>query len=156
MHGWCFKWLLMGGRLVLVKSILESMHVYWMALAGIPITILNNIKKVMINFLWSGMGEKIRFPLAHWEQIFLLKSFGGWGLNNIMWFNQALKLKIFWRGIFDEGLWGKILHDKYLGKFSMVQWIRKGCPILLRASNIWTEFSKVFHWFGRWLAWDVG
>ena len=57
-HGWCYKWFSMGGRLILVKDKLESILVYWMDLAGIPTTILNNIKKLMINFVWSRMGEK--------------------------------------------------------------------------------------------------
>ena len=30
---WTHRWLSLGGRLVLIKSVLESIHVYWLSLA---------------------------------------------------------------------------------------------------------------------------
>jgi hypothetical protein len=33
---WCNIWLSQGCRLVLVKFVLESIHVYWMSIAHIP------------------------------------------------------------------------------------------------------------------------
>ena len=36
LHGWSHKWLSRAGRLVLVKSVLEAIPVYWLSLAWIP------------------------------------------------------------------------------------------------------------------------
>jgi hypothetical protein len=33
---WCYKWLSIGGRYILVKSVLEGQAVYWMSLEYIP------------------------------------------------------------------------------------------------------------------------
>jgi hypothetical protein len=41
---WSFHWLSREGRMVLVKSILEAIPVYWMSLAWIPRGILEKLK----------------------------------------------------------------------------------------------------------------
>jgi hypothetical protein len=51
---WCNHWISRGGRLVLIKSILEAIPVYWHLLAHIPKGILDRIKKVCFNYLWKG------------------------------------------------------------------------------------------------------
>jgi len=38
---WCNRWLSLGGRYILLKSVLESQPVYWMSLAAIPFSVLN-------------------------------------------------------------------------------------------------------------------
>jgi hypothetical protein len=40
---WCNRMLSLGGRYVLVRVVLESLIVYWMALAHIPLSILIKI-----------------------------------------------------------------------------------------------------------------
>lgn len=42
---WCNRWLNLGGRLILIKSVLEIVHMYWMSLANIPSEILDRIKE---------------------------------------------------------------------------------------------------------------
>ena len=41
---WCYKWLSLGGRLTLVKSVLEAKLVYWHSLAFPPKGILDSIR----------------------------------------------------------------------------------------------------------------
>jgi hypothetical protein len=55
---WSNKWLSLGGRFVLIKAVLESQPVYWMALAHISIVVLHRICKMSIDFLWSGNNYK--------------------------------------------------------------------------------------------------
>jgi hypothetical protein len=50
---WCNRWLTLGGQLVLVKAVLESQPVYWLALANISSSILHKIQQVTYNFLWN-------------------------------------------------------------------------------------------------------
>jgi hypothetical protein len=40
---WCHHWLTLGGRFVLVKAVLESLPMFWLAVAIIPISVLNII-----------------------------------------------------------------------------------------------------------------
>ena len=40
---WCNRLLSLGGRFILAKSVLESLPVYWLALAHIPLSVLNKL-----------------------------------------------------------------------------------------------------------------
>jgi hypothetical protein len=55
---WSHRWFSLGGRLTLIKVVLESLPVYWLSLAKIPKCILNNIRRKMFNFLWTGKKTK--------------------------------------------------------------------------------------------------
>lgn len=48
---WSNKWLSRAGRLVLVKSVLEAILVYWMSIAWIPKGILEKMRHICFSFL---------------------------------------------------------------------------------------------------------
>jgi hypothetical protein len=52
---WCNRWLSLGGRFTLIKAVLECQPVYWMALAAIPVSVLDKLRKLTYNFLWSAV-----------------------------------------------------------------------------------------------------
>jgi hypothetical protein len=70
-----------GRSFILLKSVLESHSVYWMSLAIIPASVLNQIRKVMFSFLWNGCSNKFHFHLCKWESLAKPKIFGGWGFQ---------------------------------------------------------------------------
>jgi hypothetical protein len=51
---WCHRWLSLGERFVLVKAVLESLFVYWLAVAIIPLTVLNRIRQLDVQILVVG------------------------------------------------------------------------------------------------------
>ena len=51
---WTNRFLSLGGRLVLIRSVLSSMPVYWMALVPIPTSILDKLRKMIFSFLWGS------------------------------------------------------------------------------------------------------
>ena len=61
---WCNKWLLRGGRLFRMKSMLESISMYWVSLSYIPLGTLKNIRRLCYNFLWKGDVDGHSY---HWE-----------------------------------------------------------------------------------------
>jgi hypothetical protein len=64
---WSYRWLTVGGRHVLVKSVLEILPVYWLAIKNVPSTILNRIREMMYIFLWSRGKETEHVHLCNWE-----------------------------------------------------------------------------------------
>jgi len=90
----------LGGRLILVKSVLESIPVYWLSLFKIPESILCGLRRYVASFLWSGSGRDNKIHLASWGMITRPKLMGGWGLRNLEIFSRALRMKILWRGLF--------------------------------------------------------
>ena len=53
---WKHKFLSLGGRYILVKLVLESIHVYWLSLAWIPKSILTLVKSRI--FIFCGQETK--------------------------------------------------------------------------------------------------
>ena len=106
---WSYKLLSLGGRLILVQSVLSSIPVYWMGLAPIPTSILHKLRSIMFDFLWGSSDNKSRYHLVSWRDLSWPKELGGWGIKNIQWFSISLCLKNLWRVLHNEGLWHKFL-----------------------------------------------
>jgi hypothetical protein len=83
---WCFKWLSKGGRLLLLKSVLEAIPMYWMSLTWIPKGVLEEIRSLSYRFLWFGSREKKGFSSAKLEKLTMPKALGGWGLRTFSYF----------------------------------------------------------------------
>jgi hypothetical protein len=64
---WGTRWLSLGGRYILLKSVLEGQNVYWMTMEALPRMIINKIRKLLFQFLWTGLSENHQFHLCRWE-----------------------------------------------------------------------------------------
>jgi hypothetical protein len=153
---WCNRWLSLGGRFILIKAVLESQPVYWMALAAIPVSVLNKIRQLIFNFLWSGCSEKQHLHLCSWEIIAKPKLLGGWGLRNIFLFNRALAANSLWRVLMKDGIWHRVIKDKYLPYCSVSTWFRTTTNRSISASQTWKNLLKSLHLITHWLSWSPG
>jgi hypothetical protein len=86
----------------------------------------------------------------------LSKKIGGWGLKNIYHFGRDLPAKSPWNYIFDKGLWGILMHSKYLKNLSMVDWIQSKFKIIVGISNVWNGLVGSFSILGKWLDCNIG
>ena len=117
---WTNHFLSRGGRLVLLKAVLQSIPVYWASIAHIPKGIIAKIRKKCINFLWTTRSKKEGIPLVKWPKIVLPKSRGGWGIKNLDLFCKALAAKSLWRLVENpDMLWGRTLREKYFPNASI-------------------------------------
>jgi len=82
---WSLCWLSLVGRLILAKSVLQSLPVYWLSLVRIPSSILHKIQQLIANFIWRGHRKNTGFHLTKWKNIARPKENGGWGIQNIYW-----------------------------------------------------------------------
>jgi hypothetical protein len=153
---WCNRWLTLGGRYTLAKSVLETQSVYWMALAVVPVSVLSKIRKLIFDFLWSGGGKTHGIHLCSWETLAKPKHLGGWGLQNLFLFNRALATNSLWRVLFKEGIWQQVIKDKYLPYFSVATWLRSTSPLQPAASQIWKNLLKSLPLITRWISWKPG
>ena len=53
LHLWCSKWLLRGGRLVMMNFVMEASIVYWVSLAYVLIGAMDYIMKSCFSFMES-------------------------------------------------------------------------------------------------------
>jgi hypothetical protein len=64
LKSWSFRWLSREGRLILIKSVLEAILVYWMSLAWIPKGILEKGKTNMFQILMGQLKISFCFTLG--------------------------------------------------------------------------------------------
>ena len=141
---------------MLVKSVIQSIHVYWFSLAMIPASVINNIRKIFFHFPWIVNFEASKFHLTSWESISLVKNLGGWGLKQLDWFSYSLSVKIQWRGLFGDELQSEVIKSKYIKSFSVVQWIQNPQKSTSNASIIWRGLLRTYPIMGEWLSQRIG
>ena len=123
---WCYRCLSLGGRLILIKAVLESIPIYWMTLYKIPISVLKLIRCIALSYLWSGNHSLEKIHLAKWVVIARPCSVGGWGLKDLVSFGRALRMKSMWRFLSTDNLWSSICCDKYLRGMDKATWFMRG------------------------------
>ena len=86
---WKAKYLYLGGRITLIKSVLSNLPLYFLSLFKCPVEIINPIEKLQRDFLWQGFEVKKKSPLVRWQMVCKSKK-GGPGIRPIKSMNQAL------------------------------------------------------------------
>jgi hypothetical protein len=153
---WKHRFLSMGGRYILIKAVLESLPVYWMALAHIPASVLKSLRQLIFSFLWSGCKKNRSFHLSKWEELSKPKSMGGWGLKNLPLFHKALSANTFWRLLTKPGLWHSVIKAKYLHHLPVHIWIRFAEVHPKTGSQSWKNFSSTLPIILKGLSWIPG
>ena len=84
----------MAGRLLLVKSVLNSLLIYLMGCLDVPVTIKTQAIKLLRHCLWRGPDlEDHRPAMVAWRTVCRPKDQGGLGVMDIFVQNKALLLK---------------------------------------------------------------
>ena len=91
---WKAKLLSRAGRLTLIKSVLNSLPVYFMSMFRMPKTVAARIVKLQRKFFWCGShGNSKCCPTVKWSDIELPREIGGLGVGNILHKNLILLFK---------------------------------------------------------------
>ncbi|MFS7900382.1 hypothetical protein Hanom_Chr00s109717g01807231 [Helianthus anomalus] len=110
LSAWKAKVLSIGGRVVLIKSVLESLPVYYFSLYKAPVTVFNKLEALIKRFLWGGTDEVHKVHWVAWSKVTKSKHKGGLGLNKLEDNNNALLLKWLCRYRVERGaLWRKVV-----------------------------------------------
>jgi len=76
---WTYHWISLGGRMILIKSILQNFPIYWLSLEKVLAKINSNIHQICTIFLWKGARKSKGFNLVKSEMVSRPKVLGGWG-----------------------------------------------------------------------------
>ncbi|XP_074320818.1 uncharacterized protein LOC141657465 [Silene latifolia] len=104
-----------AGRLVLVKTVLSTLHSYWASMFLIPSGIMNKVDSICRNFLWGGRDSYLKAPNINWNTCCKPKAEGGLGLKNAKLWNKALLGKYTsWLASKKDHLWVKWVNHVYM------------------------------------------
>ncbi|WMV54052.1 hypothetical protein MTR67_047437 [Solanum verrucosum] len=108
------QYISLGGRLILINFVLDSLPTYVMSLFPIPGKVMENLDKLRRKFLWQGNKDGKGYSLVNWETALLSKDRGGLGVKNLKLQNESLLKKWLWRYTEERNaLWKEVIIAKY-------------------------------------------
>ncbi|KAM6584506.1 hypothetical protein CsatB_011508 [Cannabis sativa] len=115
LEGWRSKLLSQAGRTTLIQSVVASIPVYTMSTFLLPLTVCDELDKVVRKFWWIEGSDKTRFlTLTSWDSICKPKMHGGLGIKKFSDLNMALISKLDWTlASGEEKPWCSLFLAKY-------------------------------------------
>jgi len=113
---WKGRVLSMVGRIILIKSVISSIPLFYVSLYKLPTLMLKKIVKLQRNFLWGWDSEGIKITWISSEKVCKPRKTGDLGILDLRLFNVALLGKWIWHLRSNKGsLWKEIPESKYGG-----------------------------------------
>nr|XP_025617990.2 transmembrane 9 superfamily member 7 [Arachis hypogaea] len=107
---WKAKTLNKAGKLVLIKSVLNSLPIYYLSLYKMPKAVVKKLISLQRRFLWSKENGRNGIPLVKWKVVMAPKKAGGLGIGDAVIRNTALLFKWWWRFSKEDcPLWKKVV-----------------------------------------------
>ncbi|XP_057723574.1 uncharacterized protein LOC130939490 [Arachis stenosperma] len=124
---WNAKVLSKAGKLVLIKSVINSLPIYYLSLYKMPNAVARRIISLQRRFFWGKDDGRPGMAVVKWELIQAPKKLGGLRVGDAVIRNTALLFKWWWRFSKENcPLWKKIeetLEDELLTyKFTKEIW----------------------------------
>ena len=127
----------------MTKVVLQAIPHYMLLILPAPQGILQKIRTIHRNFLWSGNSRKQKWALADWDKLCRPKIFRGIGLQDPGTTNKASGAKLWWRWLTEPHTpWVKLWKARYAAHWQQEELVRitdvpMGSPIwnLARASR---------------------
>ncbi|XP_074264051.1 uncharacterized protein LOC141586650 [Silene latifolia] len=100
-----------AGRIVLIQSVLSTLHSYWARIFILLKAVISNIEGIGRSFLWHGSDPKENPALISWDNVCKPMRQGGLGLKNLHQWNIAVVGKyVWWVAKKADHLWVRWVH----------------------------------------------
>ncbi|KAJ0434249.1 putative RNA-directed DNA polymerase [Helianthus annuus] len=135
---WKAKTLSFGGRVTMIKSVLNSLPTYYFSLYRAPEKVIELLDRMRRVFFWGGSDEKAKANWVAWQKVIAPVNYGGLGFGSLRDMNSALLAKWWWRFKGEEsGLWRRVVwaihHNARNWNF---------IPAKLTISGPWKQIAK--------------
>ena len=97
MSSWKANLLSIGGRLTLIKFVLESLGIYHFSIFKVPEMVIRSLESLSAIFFWGGHENTKKLAWVKWSNILASLDKGGLAVGSLKAFNKALLLKWRWR-----------------------------------------------------------
>ena len=114
LSSWKGKHMSVGGRLVLINSVLTSLTMFMLSFFEVPKGVLEKLDYYRSRFFWQSDEHKKKYRLVKWSILCQPKEIGGLGIKNLDIQNRCLLSKWLFKLINEEGIWQSLLRNKYL------------------------------------------
>jgi len=112
---WGNKYITLGGRIVLLNSVLNSIPIFYLSFMKMPSKVWRKIVKIQRNFLWGGTSGGGSICWVSWKDVCLPKHKGGLGVRDVRRVNLSLLAKWRWRLIQEGSFRGRFWWINMIG-----------------------------------------
>lgn len=152
LNKWKANFLSHAGRLVLIKSVLDSMPIYAMGTIILPKKVTVKLTAIARNFFWGGNHDKRSLAYVAWGKITTPRGMGGLGLRSIEEMNKALVMKVIWKLASNEDAqWVQVLKAKYFPRGAFWTSQRR-----TRCSKLWRNLMDLRPLMQNHICWKIG
>ncbi|MCI08983.1 putative non-LTR retroelement reverse transcriptase, partial [Trifolium medium] len=151
---WGNKFVSLGGRIVLLNSVLNAIPIFYLSYLKIPIQVWKQVRRIQREFLWGGKSGRKRINWVKWDDVCKPKSEGGLGVRDIRAINISLLTKWRWKLLTDDrSLWKEVIRGKYGG--AAIGRVELGDDCKPWFSSLWwRDISSIganleLNWFSR-------
>jgi hypothetical protein len=114
LYSWGNKYISLEGLIVLLNSVLNSVHVFYLSLFKMPKRAVKKVVGIRKIFLFIGVRGGRKTCWVKWRMVCQPRCMGGLGVRDIKLVNLCLQAKWRWRLFHDDSsFWKRVLVDKY-------------------------------------------
>ena len=114
LSGWKLKMLSRAGRLILIKSVLNNLSMYYLGLFKMPKQVVRKIISIQSKFFWEIKEGDLGMALVIWEIIQRPKKLGDLGVGDLVLKNTSMLFKWWWHfSVENAPLWKQIICSCY-------------------------------------------
>ncbi|CAH9139932.1 unnamed protein product [Cuscuta epithymum] len=110
---WKQKHLNFGGRMVLIKHVLNTIPLHLLAVDTLPKAICRSLEKRMAHFLWGSNATKRKYHWLRWKDLCLPYEEGGLGFRSLVDIEKAFSLKLWWKWRNNNSGWAQFCQARY-------------------------------------------
>jgi len=143
LYSWRNKFISLGGRVVLLYSVLNSIPIYYLSFMKMPSKVWRKVVRIQREFLWGGVEGGRRISWVKWKVVCPPKGDGGLRVRDVRVVNLSLLAKWRWR-LLQKGspFWKVVLREKY-GVGVGVPLLSGGSTCPNYASRWWKDVSNL-------------
>jgi hypothetical protein len=123
--GWKGKMLSVGGRLVLINSVLSSLSMFMMYFFELSRGVLEKIDCFRSHLYWQNDPHKRKYRLVKWEVLCQSRDQGDLGIQNLDIQNKCLLSKWLFKLLNEDGMWQQLLRNKYIKDNTLANCVKK-------------------------------
>lgn len=115
LNSWKGRILSPAGCVIMIKSVLQALPIYFMATDKIPESVTGQITGLMRRFFWGAMDKDRFLAYVAWSKITKPVKLGGLGIRDLNKVNEALIMKLLWKiATGNSALWVSLVRAKYI------------------------------------------
>lgn len=149
---WAEKFLSMGGKEVLIKSVIQALPTYVMSVFKLPSGFCEDYMKMIRKFWWGEEKNRRKTHWTSWQQLIKPKSKGGIGFKDLKIFNQALLARQAWRLIqLLDSLCAKLMKAWYFPNGHLIDTV-----FPTDSSEVWRGICHGLELLKKGIIWRIG